>query len=397
MRVVSRTVLAISIAIACLLGGCGESYDLPALASTEAPAVRVLLGGRKRTEGTLRIVGQAWEVISEGGPAFHRKGRYDVTARVRAGARGIAIAGDDTGATQLRVRTQRDFELEGVRYAGDLILRLEEGRIRFVNELDLETYVAGVIGNEMAPQATGAAYRAQAVAARTYGWIRLTAPNGARAAWHLNDDQSSQVYTGVQPRYEVSYIDMRRHTRSTAGVILTWENRPFPAYYSSTCGGHTTDPQTSQLDPSGAKVPLRGVRCDFCTTSPRFAWKKNVTDADVVAGLKRRNRPILAPVHGIEVTRKGSGGWAAEVTIIYGPQRKKRTLPGGEFRSALRLDSHYIASITRRSGGWALAGRGWGHGVGMCQWGAMEMARRGSSESEILSWYYPGAAFTRVY
>lgn len=380
-----------------LAGACGDAYDLPALAAGQPPKIRVLLGGRRRAEGTLRIVGQSWVVASEGGHAFTRRGRGDVNAVVRAGGRGIAIGPDDTGATVLRVRPERHFELDGVHYPGELILRRDGSRVRFVNEVDLETYVAGVIPNEMAPQATGAAYRAQAVAARTYGWIRLSAPDAAEQPWHVTDDQSSQVYTGLDPRYEVPYAPMVEHAASTAGVILTWQSRPFPAYYSSTCGGHTTDPATSSLDAGGATIPLRGVRCTFCESSPRYRWRKDVTDADVIQGLKDRNRAIVAPVHGIAVSRQGPGGWAAEVTVVYGPARRERTLPGSEFRSALRLDSHLIDVVTRRPGGWHLEGRGWGHGVGMCQWGAMEMAARGSSETEILTWYYPGAAFTRVY
>ena len=79
---------------------------------------------------------------------------------------GIAIGPEDTGAQVLRFRPDREFELEGIRYAGDLVLHREKDRVRFVNELDLETYVAGVIPNEMAPQATAAAYRAQAGSAR---------------------------------------------------------------------------------------------------------------------------------------------------------------------------------------------------------------------------------------
>jgi stage II sporulation protein D len=380
-----------------LATGCGDVYDLPALAAGEPPKIRVLLGGRRRAQATLEIAGQSWEIHSEAGATFVRRGRTDVKARIGPGARGVAIGGQDTGATVLRVRTRPHFTLEGTRYTGDLILHLDRGRVRFVNELDLETYVAGVIPNEMAPGAPGAAYRAQAVAARTYGWIRVAASGASRAVWHVTDDQSSQVYTGLDPRYEVAYAPMRDHTANTAGVILTWENRPFPAYYASTCGGHTTSAETSQLDPGGAAIPLRGVECKFCRTSPRFAWKKQVRDVDVIRGLEARNRAIVAPIHAIEVTRRGPGGWAAEVSITYGPGRKVRKLPGTEFRSALKLDSHLIVSIDRSRGRWSLRGRGWGHGVGMCQWGAMEMARRGFSETEILTWYYPGAAFSRVY
>ena len=388
---------ALALVLGFLLPGCGDAYDLPALAAGEAPKVRVLLGGRKRRQATLRIVGQGWVVSSEGGKPFTRRGRGDVNALVRAGARGIAIGPDDTGATILRIRPDREFVLEGIRYAGELVVHRQKDRVRFVNELDLETYVAGVIPNEMAPQATAAAYRAQAVAARTYGWIRVSAKDAPSRTWHVTDDQSSQVYTGLDPRYEVEYAPMVQHARSTAGVVLTWNNQPFPAYYSSTCGGHTTDAQTSRLDPGGAAGPLRGVRCEFCTTSPRYAWTKSVRDADVVAGLKARNRAIVPPVHGIEISRHGPGGWAAEVSVTYGPNRKARVLPGPEFRSALRLDSHLITSIVRRPGGFQLQGRGWGHGVGMCQWGAMEMAAKGFSEAQILGWYYPGAAFSRVY
>jgi stage II sporulation protein D len=321
-----------------------------------------------------------------------------VNAPVAAGDEGISIGGQDTQAGALRVRTERDFEVEGVRYAGDLLLRLEEGKVRFVNEVDLETYVAGVIGNEMAKQAPGAAYRAQAVAARTYGWIRLAEPGADARPWHVTDDQASQVYSGQVPRYpEVVYWEMVEHARNTAGVVLTWESRAFPAYYSSTCGGHTTDARTSALDAGGGEGPLRGVPCGFCTTSPRYAWTKEVRDEDVVEGLRARSRPIIPPVHAIAVTRSGPGGWAAEVSVTYGPERKVRVVPGPEFRSALRLDSHLLGGIQRQRGSFLLSGRGWGHGVGMCQWGAMEMARRGFSESEILTWYYPGAAFTRVY
>lgn len=392
-----RALLTLALLVGGLLPACGDVYDLPALAAGEVPTIRVLLGGRKRRQATLRIVGQAWVVTSEGGQAFTRRGRGDVNALVRAGARGIAIGPDDTGATILRVHPDRHFELEGIRYAGDLLLRREQDRIRFVNEVDVETYVTGVIPNEMAPQASAAAYRAQAVAARTYGWIRVSAPGAAGRPWHVTDDQSSQVYTGLDPRYEVRYAPMVEHAASTAGVVLTWKSRPFPAYYSSTCGGHTTDARTSLLDPDGATGPLRGVRCEFCTTSPRYAWNKSVSDADVVAGLKARNRAIIPPVHGIEVTRRGAGGWAAEVSVTYGPKRRVRKLPGPDFRSALRLDSHLITSIVRRPGGFRLEGRGWGHGVGMCQWGAMVMAQRGFSETEILRWYYPGASFSRIY
>ncbi len=378
------------------VGGCGDAYETPVLAASRPPTIRILVD--RGTDGaTVRLPDRAWQVVSGAGRPWVRRGHEALEVRLTPGREGIVVGREQTRATVLHVQSGDDFVLDGTRYPGELVAHLQDGRLRFVNVVDLETYVAGVIGNEMVPGAPPAAYRAQAVAARTYAWIRIHDPTRQDRAFDVYDDQASQVYSGRQPRYDASYPDMLRAAEATAGVILTWQSQPFPAYYSSTCGGHTTDAKTSLLDPGGATEPLRGVRCDFCKSSPRFSWTKTVSDRDVVKGLEARKRPIVPPVLGIEVTRKGAGGWAAEVTVTYGPQRKTRVLPGTEFRSALKLDSHDIEAIRRVGNGWEVRGHGWGHGVGMCQWGAMEMARRGFSESEILSWYYPGAAFTRVY
>ena len=83
--------------------------------------------------------------------------------------------------------------------------------------------------------------------------------------------------------------------------------------------------------------------------------------------------------------------------MVYGPKKAVRTVPGHVFRSALGLRSHNLASIRRVRGGWSIRGKGWGHGVGMCQWGAIEMGRKGATETEILRYYYPGIDFTKVY
>jgi stage II sporulation protein D len=190
---------------------------------------------------------------------------------------------------------------------------------------------------------------------------------------------------------------MNKRAAETRGVVLTWQSRPFSTYFASTCGGHTTEAGTSELDPGHAAEPLRGVTCGFCATSPKYRWTKLVSDADLVAGMKNRNLPVVEPLTSIAVTRAGRGGWAKEVTVTYGPNGARRPLPGTQFRTAARLLSHRILDIRRVEGGFEIDGGGWGHGVGMCQWGAFEMGKRGFSETDILRAYYPGITFTRVY
>jgi stage II sporulation protein D len=382
---------------------CGGDRTTSLMASTAPPTIRVRLG-KPRTLGRLQIPRQAWSIRSEGGGAYAVRGASTLKTTLDLRGRGIGIRGGDSGATVLRIRPGSWFTLDGKSYRGTLIVRRESDaksgdRLVFVNELDMETYVAGVIGNEVGPKAEPATYRAQAVTARTYAWMRLQRAGAATRAFHVYDSSASQVYTGmsIPQAYGIDYVTMVRRTAETRGVILTYRGRPFPAYYASTCGGHTTEPESSGLDPARAHEPLRGVPCSHCTTSKYYRWEETFSDGHLESALKRARRPISLPVHDVEIKLRGRGGWVREVRIVYGPKKAIRSVPGHVFRSALGLRSHNLASIRRVRGGWRVRGKGWGHGVGMCQWGAIEMGRRGATETEILRYYYPGVGFTKVY
>lgn len=380
------------------LSACGEGPPGPALNLLTAPRARVRLG-RPRPRAELRLPANAWTISSEEGRAFSLREAGQLRASLALGPTGISLAGRDTGATALRVRPVDAFGLDDTDYAGSLLVRRDGSNLLLVNEVDLETYVAGVIANEAAPGAEAATYRSQAVASRTYAYLKVTAPGSDSAPFHLFDTESSQVYKGltVRPELRVTAPQMLARTAETRGVVLTWQSRPFSTYFASTCGGHTTEATTSELDPGHATEPLRGVPCAFCATSPRYRWTKTVSDADLVAGLKRRGYPVVEPLIAIDVPVLGRGGWAKQVSVTYGPKGGKRPLPGTQFRSAAGLLSHKLLDVRRVDGGFEIDGAGWGHGVGMCQWGAYEMGRRGFSETDILRAYYPGVVFARVF
>jgi stage II sporulation protein D len=370
------------------------------LAATAPPTVRVLLG-KERRQARLAIPQPGWSVTAEEGRAVASNVPNALAAEVTLGASGIALAGRDTGASYLRFRAPQTFTLDARTYGGALIVRRDAQRLLFVNELDLETYVAGVIANELAPGATPAAFRAQAVAARTYAWMKVNDAGLSEGAFHLYDTPRSQVYGGLTvPEAMVGHVTVEElflRTAETRGVVLTANGRPFRAWYSSTCGGHTTDPWTGLQEPEVGNEALRGVACAFCGTSPKFAWDVEISDEDLVAGFAREKRPIALPVHAVEVTERGRGGWVRWVRVTHGPRRDTKDVPGSVFRTVARLNSHRIDRIVRTDGGWRIAGGGWGHGVGMCQWGALEMGRQGFTETDILRYYYPGVSFTRVY
>lgn len=394
-----RELLAAALAAPVLsLAGCGEGRAGPPLAALTAPTIRVRLG-KPRARASLRLVAGPWQIVGEGGRPFTlAEGRALELALTPSGA-GIALGGRDTGATALRVRPGTAYGLDDDAYLGTLLVRREGANLLLVGESDLETYVAGVIPNEAAPGAPPATLRAQAVVSRTYAYLKCTAAGADGQAFHVFDTESSQVYRGTTVRSDFGSTlpQLLQRTAETRGVVLTWQSRPFPTYFASTCGGHTTEATTSELDPAHAAEPLRGVPCGFCATSPKYRWTKRVSDEDLVAGLKRRNLPVLAPLRSLVVTQEGRGGWVKQVTIAYGPNDATRTVPGTQLRSAAGLLSHHLLAVRRVDGGFEFDGAGWGHGVGLCQWGAYEMGRRGFGETDMLRAYYPGASFTRVY
>jgi stage II sporulation protein D len=143
--------------------------------------------------------------------------------------------------------------------------------------------------------------------------------------------------------------------------------------------------------------PLRGnIRCAFCALSPFYRWERRLTKADVSWALKKNRRASLWPVERLEVSERTMTGRLAKIRI-----RGKRhyvTLSGYDFRSLFGFDGirSTAFSIVPDGDGFVLQGRGWGHGVGLCQWGAAELARRGLSAKEMLAFYYPDTRVVRL-
>ncbi|MCC7139677.1 MAG: SpoIID/LytB domain-containing protein [Planctomycetes bacterium] len=387
-----RSVVLATLAVLCACGG-----ERIALSSMPVPEIRVLLG--TPAEGATLTAPDAWDATGEDGHGFADRGT-NLSVVVRPGGDGILFGGSSTNATSIRLRTKGSFvvEMDGARraYRGSLWLRQQSGRLQVINEVDLETYVAGVILNEMGTTAAPAAYKAQAVLARSYAYFKRK--GDPSAPWHVYDDERSQVYAGITiPRDAGATItDLERWTAETRGVILTWKGEPFPTYYASTCGGHTTEASTARLDAAGASPIFLGVPCGYCAPSKYYTWSKAVAVQDLADALKSRG--VSPPISRLEWSKVGKGGWVAEVTVTYGPKGAKKVVPGPDFRSAAGLRSMRIDAVEAQADGTLLfRGGGWGHGVGLCQVGAQEMARKGFAPDQILRYYYPGAEFTRLY
>ncbi|MHC4549657.1 MAG: SpoIID/LytB domain-containing protein [Planctomycetota bacterium] len=274
------------------------------------------------------------------------------------------------------------FTVAGHAYSGRLTW--EDGYL--VNLVPLESYVLGVLRGELPlKEVPRSAAAAQAIAARSYALHYL-----AQARPHFDVDDTTLFQRYVGRRQAPDDRSLRAGVQSTTGLYLDYRGRPLKAYYHSTCGGHTADVPTG-LDRAPV-APLSGVPCDHCRASKYYRWEVRLADAEIL-----RATPLRGALQSLEVCERGPGGRAYRVRI---EAEGESILHASELRMALgpsKLRSTHLLELTRVEGGYAVKGAGWGHGVGLCQMGAIGLAREGRSGDEIAAYYYPGATIRRAY
>ena len=357
-----------------------------------ARPVRVLLVSKQPTAtvGTTA----SYSILSADGSQTLARGEGESLPEsiVRATSRGLDIGGAALPHAALRIRPVRDGAamVNGRRYRGELLCRREsDGTVSIINLLPLDSYLYSVLGSETYASWPDAAHDAQAIVARTYTLWRMIDRNDKHFDVHASvQDQSYQGVAKETPR-------LRAAVDRTAGVVLLYQAKLFRAYYHSTCGGHTE--AVEDYFPDAPLLPLSGVRCDYCQASKHYRWRRDIVKADVAKALRADGVP-LHQVAAVEVLSRTKSGRADLVAVEDGEGRRHR-VAAARFRLAIgaaTLPSTWF-EVYDRGASIEFRGRGWGHGVGMCQWGARGMAEAGYGAEDILRHYYTGATLERLY
>lgn len=300
----------------------------------------------------------------------------------------------EAGGFRFQPAPGRLLSLDGVAYRGVLEAFINPlGRPVVVNELSLENYLRGVVPNELGPDKFPLldALKAQSVAARTYALA------GRRRFDHLGfdlyADERSQVYLGPASEHPLS----DQAVRETAGRVVMFDGRPIEAFYSSTCGGLTAD-YAEVFE--GEPIPYLAGGSPCPDQESRYhRWTVEI-DPSAIRGILDHFAGV-GRLRNLEILRRGSTGRVTAMRFRGGSG--ERVLGGLDARRALGLRSHYLDSVKvdRDRDGWAVRvridGRGFGHGVGMCQVGAVSWARRGKDFEEILQFYYRGTKVEDLY
>jgi stage II sporulation protein D len=299
------------------------------------------------------------------------------------------------------------------RYRGRITITSTRAGLTVVNRIGLESYVAGVVRPEIGARQPNeeAAVLAQAVVSRSFAMKN-------RGRWEslgfdAYADTRDQVYLGVA----VENPQVWDAVRKTAGQVLQYDGQVIDAYFHSTCGFSTAGVDEAFATAS-TRPYLRAVSDDrggghfYCDISPRFRWREE-WDGPKLRAILSQTLPSVTPVSGdslqritdIAVTRTTRSGRVGELRIVF--ERGDVRISGSDVRSVLRPDpdrqlysSAFQLTVDKANGEvtrLVAAGAGSGHGVGMCQWGAIGRARAGQDYRAILTTYFPGTKLEKIY
>ena len=439
-----------------LLAGCGGPKRLAPL----APEIDELSGGPQLPLLLAVGLAEHEPLVEVAavGPCYLKDGRdgrvlvhLETPGRAiscrREGARVIWSCGDLSGRVADLVVQPVDpaqlLEYGDHAYRGDFLIRISPlgTGLTLVNSVELEDYLCGVVPWEIGryPEAYMAALQAQAVAARTYTISHLQAR--AEHGFDVFASVMDQVYRGADGEDELCNEAIRR----TAGQVLRYQGREIDAYYSACCGGYASRieavwPRSAQpylvdhFDGSAQPDGDGDLDDAYCAESRYFRWQETWTAGQLEAVLQetlpqyldymsqgsraRWAGPLFSPRSGgvdpkrpgrlfdLQVIDRTPSGRVAQLAVtteagtyhVRG-DRVRWVLPPAGGNPAILRSALFELELQRNEQGLTAVtanGRGYGHGIGLCQTGALAMAKRGFSVTDILAHYYPGALLARI-
>jgi stage II sporulation protein D len=335
-----------------------------------------IVDGKGKVLGQIPALQGFTAATAQGGVSLNGKRSWQMTLRPKE--KGLIYVGDRTTTSG------------GRWYRGEVKLVSGGGGLTVINDLNLEDYVASVIGKEMYPTWPQEALKAQAVAARSYAIYQQQHPKYQH--FDVLSTTTSQVYAGLDGEANTTQMA----TQATAGQVLTYQGKIIESVFHSASGGHTENSEDVWV----RVVPyLRGVP-DFDQSAPVFQWNLMLTESQL-----RQRIPGIGDILSMTPVKTTPTGRVRTIRIQ--GSRGSLLMKGGDVRRALGLRSTHFtakpqfAAVAGNKGtrpvGFQLVGQGSGHGLGLSQWGSYSLALQGQSYQAILTHYFQGVSLKTIY
>lgn len=279
------------------------------------------------------------------------------------------------------------FTLKDLPYKGELeiIPELKTGKFVFVNKVPMEDYLMGVVPAEMPSSWHLEALKSQAVAARTYAVDSILA--APHSTYHVESTTQSQVYGGIKRET----VRANQAVRETKGEILLYKDKPARTFYHSNSGGKTESPEHVWGYTGLLYLPV--IESPHCKDATNFEWKITLSRTEIQEKLKSLEVEEIKNIKVLETTASGR----AKILEIEGKD-KTVTMNAVDFRRAIgqMVMRSLLFEIEVQDEIFKITGRGFGHGVGMSQWGSKGMAEKNYDYKEILAHYYRGTELANI-
>ena len=318
------------------------------------------------------------------------------------------ILGDKTYSSkffQALPENARTIKVSEKSYNGGFRIASKNNKIQIINTLTLEEYIKGVVPLEM-PVGKGTenfeALKAFAICVRTYAIKKLNSNNN----YDIYGDTRDQVYGGESSERILS----NKAILETQGLILTYNNSPAATFYHSTCGGYTEDgTNVFQVKNAPYLQSIKDGDEPLCIISPKFLWTETYPDFEFINRLRTAGLVSGSEwkLDKLNVNSRFKSGRVNELQInLIGDGKKDKVVKiyGNDIRKIIRksddtaiLNSTFFDISINENNNVVISGKGNGHGVGLCQWGAINLSRMGKDFVYILSHYYPGTKILRFY
>lgn len=377
--------------------------------------IRVLI----MTDGYKQIVHKEAVLSAAGGLRIERKDGQEEIAKNAV----VKIVKEDKGFLNGKIHVQAkdggEITISNIQrgygnpsYTGALDLYATSEGVVIVNELPLESYLCKVVPSEMPASYQKEALKSQAVCARSYAYRQIADYAYPEYQAHVNDSTDYQVYNNSALQKASTEA-----VEETAGKVLKYKGNIITAYYYSTSCGKTTTMAAWGTKEKEENAYLQSVEVKDKTgyyekNLPWYRWEADI-DQNTLSGMVTENtKKNIGTIQSLEVTKKGPGGVALQIkisgnqgSVTVDTENKIRRALGGSGYEIKKQDGTVVKGSTllpsaffevEKSGNiFRIKGGGYGHGIGMSQNGANEMAKKGKNYQQILQMFYPGTTIEK--
>ena len=281
------------------------------------------------------------------------------------------------------------LSFNGNTYDGIFLVVKQKNKWLLINALDIEEYIYSVLKTESWPGWPLEAHKVVAITCRSYLLNQLLMATEKDAPFHIRNTNRHQTYQGIH-KSEI----IRQAVQETKGIFVSHNKYPILAMFDACCGGIVPSKTVGLVNFQKAPYLARSYPCIYCKDTKIFQWTTTCSTDQLISVLQELRSCFVSPISDVKIAHRDDAGIVQRVSI----KTKKGlfNLKGQEFYGSVKGVKSYCFSLFKKGKVVTIEGKGHGHHMGLCQWGAREMVRLGWEYEDILEFYYPDTQLMKL-